>query len=486
MQGISMSSVRTRFAPSPTGYLHVGGLRTALYNYLYAKKKNGSFILRIEDTDQNRKVEGAVKNLIDTLHWAGVDFDEGPGTIGAVGPYVQSERLTLYQQHAYQLVNEGKAYHCFCSAERLEEIRQKLLAMKSPISYDRFCRDLPKEMVETKLRSNASNVIRMKMPLEGEVTFNDLIRGKVTIANTTLDDQVILKSDGFPTYHLAVVVDDHYMNISHVIRGEEWLPSTSKHVLLYKSFNWPLPQFAHLPLLLNPDKSKLSKRQGDVAVEDYRAKGYVKEGLLNFIALLGWNPGDNREIFSLQELIQEFSIERVGKSGAIFNIDKLNWLNQQHLRLLPNSRIAELIKPLLAEKGWSAIADDYLFNVIELMKERVTVLGDFVNGTSYFFEDPVVYDEKGVAKNWSLEIANRLHQLALRYTELEIFTAGATEQLLREEAERLQSSAGKLIHPLRLALTGVSLGPSLFHLIEILGKETTLRRIEQAIEKIPV
>ncbi len=293
--------VRVRFAPSPTGYLHVGGLRTALYNFLFAKHHGGKIILRIEDTDQSRKVEGAVENLIETLRWAGVVYDEGPDRNGGFGPYIQSQRLSLYQQYAKQLIGSNKAYYCFCSSERLDEVRKKQIALKQSPSYDRHCRDLSSAESEKRVAAGDRYVVRMKVPLDGEMTFEDVIRGKVTIAYKILDDQVLIKSDGFPTYHLAVVVDDHLMGITHIIRGEEWLSSVPKHILLYQYFGWELPEYVHLPLLLNPDKSKLSKRQGDVAVEDYRAKGYLKEAIVNFIAFLGWNPGDEREIFFMDQ-----------------------------------------------------------------------------------------------------------------------------------------------------------------------------------------
>jgi glutamyl-tRNA synthetase len=289
-KSIYVVSVRTRFAPSPTGFLHVGGLRTALYNYLFAKKHNGQFILRIEDTDQTRIVPGAVENLIETLKWAGIEFDEGPFKGGPFGPYIQSQRLELYHKHALELVEKGYAYYCFCSPERLEKMRQEQIKLGQPPKYDGTCRRLTSDEVKKKLDEGLPKTIRMKIPEWGELKFNDLIRGDVTINFKVLDDQILLKSDGFPTYHLAVVVDDHYMKISHVIRGEEWLPSTPKHILLYDYFQWEKPYFAHLPLLLNPDRTKLSKRQGDVAVEDYRAKGYLPEAVVNFIALLGWNP----------------------------------------------------------------------------------------------------------------------------------------------------------------------------------------------------
>ncbi len=479
-----MENIRVRFAPSPTGYLHVGGLRTALYNYLLAKKHHGKFLLRIEDTDQSRKVEGAMENLIETLQWAGLDFDEGPTKDGNFGPYIQSQRLPIYQQHAHQLVKEEKAYYCFCSAERLEQVRQKQIAAKVPPSYDRNCRSKSLEEAQKKIEHGERYVIRMKVPLTGELVFEDMIRGKVAIGYKILDDQVILKSDGFPTYHLAVVVDDHLMNISHVIRGEEWLPSTPKHILLYQYFGWEIPQFAHLPLLLNPDKSKLSKRQGDVAVEDYRAKGFLKEAIINFIALLGWNPGDNREIFSLEELVKEFSIERVGKSGAIFNIEKLQWLNQQHIRLKSDDELLALVKPNILEQGWKNFSDDYIKSVINLMKERVTVLPDFVNECKFFYEDPTSFDEKGKSKNWSAETPKHLARFVEKISELQNYTASTIEETLRTTATEFSLSAGKLIHPIRLAVSGISLGPSLFHLLEIVGKETVVRRINFAIKNL--
>ena len=477
-------SVRVRFAPSPTGYLHVGGLRTALYNYLVAKRSGGTFILRIEDTDQSRKVEGATENLIEALKWAGVEFDEGPGKDGNHGPYIQSQRLSLYHNHVRTLLGHDKAYYCFCTTERLDQLRKQQSESGVDPKYDRFCRNIPYEQAQKRIALNEPHVVRMKVPLGGEMVFEDIIRGKVTISYTVMDDQVILKSDGFPTYHLAVVVDDHLMEISHVIRGEEWLPSTPKHILLYQYFGWDVPMFAHLPLLLNPDKSKLSKRQGDVAVEDYRAKGYLKEALINFVAFLGWNPGDEREIFSIQDLIKEFSLERVGKAGAVFNIDKLNWMNQQHMKLKSNDELLPLVKPLMAGKGWNSFPDEYIKNVIGLMKERVVVLNDFVNSTSYFFEDPSSYDEAAKAKNWNADSSNYLKKLSVRLQVLIQFDSPSIENALRTTATEFNIGAGKLIHPLRLALSGISQGPSLFHLAEVLGKETVLRRIDAALERL--
>jgi glutamyl-tRNA synthetase len=472
-------SVRTRFAPSPTGYLHVGGLRTALYAFLFAKQNHGTFILRIEDTDQSRKVEGATEKLIEALHWAGVDFAEGPGKDGKFGPYIQSQRLNIYHDHAARLVEAGKAYHCFCTSERLESLRSSGGTM-----YDRHCRNIPADDAKRRVSAGEPNVVRMKIPDDGEITFHDEVRGDVTFAFGTLDDQVLLKTDGFPTYHLAVVVDDHTMEISHVIRGEEWLPSTPKHILLYRYFGWNIPKFAHLPLLLNPDKSKLSKRQGDVAVEDYRAKGYLKEALVNFVAFLGWNPGDEREIFSMDELVKDFSIERVGKAGAVFNVEKLNWMNQQHMKNRPNEALLPLVKPMLLEKGWTIPSDTYVLEVIGLLKERVILLPDFAASSGYFFEDPVSYDETAKAKNWKTETPSHLTALNEALKNSEPFDAANIETALRKTAESFQAGAGKLIHPMRLAISGVSNGPSLFHMAEVLGKECVTRRIETALRSI--
>lgn len=471
-----MSTVRTRFAPSPTGFVHVGSLRTALYDYLLAKKYNGQFILRIEDTDQTREVEGAVENLISVMHWAGIDFDEGPVKGGPYGPYVQSERLDIYNKYAQQLLEAGHAYYCTCSMERLEQLRQRQMASKQPPAYDRHCRNL-----NLQPKPGEPHVIRMKVPLEGELTFHDDIHGNITFSYRNVDDQVLVKSDGFPTYHLAVVVDDHLMKITHIIRGEEWISSTPKHILLYQYFGWEVPHIAHLPLILNPDRSKLSKRQGDVAVEDYRAKGYLKDALVNFVALLGWNPGDTREVFLLDDLVKEFSLERVGKSGAIFNVEKLRWMNEQHIRLLADRDILTMLKPELEARSMTQFKDEYLLAIIALMKERVTFIKDFIDNCCYFYQDPVSFDQAARAKNWTPETAPRLQAFATRCQDMQQFDAQSIEKELRAEAEKQQISASRIIHPLRLAVSGVSVGPSLFHLLELLGKETVIRRINLAI-----
>ncbi len=478
--------VRTRFAPSPTGYLHVGGLRTALYNYLFSKHKNGKFILRIEDTDQTRKVEGAVENLIETLKWAGIDYDEGPDRDGGYGPYTQSQRLNIYKDYAKQLIEKGHAYYCFCTPERLDEIRKKQLAAKLNPSYDKYCARLSKEETQKRVANGEKHVIRMKVPTDGELMFEDMIRGNVTIAYKMLDDQVLIKSDGFPTYHLAVVVDDHLMNITHIIRGEEWLSSVPKHILLYKYFGWEVPVMAHLPLLLNPDKSKLSKRQGDVAVEDYRSKGYLKEAILNFIAFLGWNPGDDREIFFIDQLIKEFSLERVGKSGAVFNIEKLNWLNQQHIKLKTNEDLAIFVKPHLQTAGLINIENKYLLNVISLMKERMIFPQDFVENSIYFFKEPEVFDETAISKHWEKETSQYENLLCERLESLNEYNKTSIEDAVRKLSEELKIKTSKLIHPTRLALSGRQTGPGLFEMMEVLGKEIVVKRLRFAADKFNI
>jgi glutamyl-tRNA synthetase len=483
-----LDEVRVRFAPSPTGYLHVGGLRTALYNYLFAKKNNGKFILRIEDTDRNRFVEGAVENLIETLKWAGLDYDEGPDKDGGRGPYVQSERLEIYRKYADQLMAEGKAYRCFCTQERLQKLREEQQRLKLPqAKYDKHCLHLSKEEIERNLAEGKPYVIRLNVQPGEKIAFDDIVRGRVEFDRETIDDQILIKSDGYPTYHLANVVDDYLMGITHVIRGEEWLSSTPKHVLLYEYLGWRLPKFAHLPLLLNPDRSKLSKRQGDVAVEDYRAKGYLKEALINFVALLGWSTSDNREIFTLEELVNEFSLERVHKSGAIFNIEKLNWLNAEHLRKKSNDELLAMLRDELKKSKYAdaELSDEYLLGVIEAMKERVSFVREFIENCPYFYERPTDYDPNVVKKRWKDDSAELLNEFVRKIEPLENPTKEDYEHALAEIAEEREIGKGRIIHPLRLAVSGVGIGPGVFDLVYILGKDEVIERIKIALEKIP-
>jgi glutamyl-tRNA synthetase len=479
-----LPSIRVRFAPSPTGYLHVGGLRTALYNYLFARKHNGTFILRIEDTDRSRYVEGAVEDLIETLRWAGLDYDEGPAKGAPAGPYVQSERIAVYKEHVEKLLAAGHAYYAFDTPEELDEMRKAQEKQKLTPKYDRRALKLSPDEVRSKLESGVPAVVRMRVPDSTTIAFQDHIRGQVEFSSEQLDDQVLLKSDGYPTYHLANVVDDHLMGITHVIRGEEWLSSTPKHVLLYRYFGWDLPEFAHLPLLLNPDKSKLSKRQGDVAVEDYRKKGYLPEALVNFVAFLGWNPGDEREIFSKEELIREFSLERVGKSGAVFNIEKLNWLNAQHLRLKTGAEILTMLRAQMNDGLGLEATDEFLLRVVEAMRERVTFVGDFLEKSPYFFRAPETFEAETVSKRWKPESASHLRALADAFSVLDHPQASDYEAALQRTAEESQIKKSDLIHPLRLAVSGMGAGPGLYDILAILGKDETIRRIDAAIQRI--
>jgi len=478
--------VRVRFAPSPTGYLHVGGLRTALYNYLFAKANNGTFILRIEDTDQNRYVEGAVENLLNTLNWVGLSYDEGPDKGGDYGPYFQSQRLDIYKKYALELVDKGKAYYAFDTPERLQELREKQIAEKLQPKYDKADLDLSPAEVKQKLDNGEPYVIRLNVVPGLRVTVNDKIRGLVEFSTDTVDDQILIKSDGYPTYHLANVVDDHLMKITHVIRGEEWLPSTPKHVLLYDYLGWEKPEFAHLPLLLNPDKSKLSKRQGDVAVEDYKAKGYLKEALINFVALLGWNAGDEKEYYQLEELVSSFSLERVHKAGAVFNLEKLDWLNFEHLRNKPEHELLEMLKSELKNSIYSEkeFTDDYLLKVIEAMRERANFAKDFINNAPYFFEEPTSYDETVISKRWKEDSPILLKKLNDEFASLDNPTKEDYEIALKKVAESESVGVGKLIHPLRLAVSGMGGGPGVYDILVIIGKEKTISRINKAIAEI--
>jgi len=484
---MSNKETRVRFAPSPTGYLHIGGLRTALYNYLYAKNKNGSLILRIEDTDRKRFVEGAVENLIDTLSWAEISFDEGPTMGGEYAPYLQSERLHIYKELAQKLISEEKAYYCFCTPERLEKLKEEQQKQKLPqAKYDKHCLHRSKSEIKEKLNSNDPLVIRLNVQPNQKVIFDDVIRETVEFDTNNIDDQVLLKSDGFPTYHLANVVDDHLMKITHVIRGEEWLTSTPKHIILYNYFGWEKPIFAHLPLLLNPDKSKLSKRQGDVAVEDYREKGYLKEALINFVALLGWNFGDEKEFYEMNELIEKFSLERVHKAGAVFNLEKLNWLNYEHLRKKPDQEVLKMLRAEIGKSEFSSIdfSDDYLLKVITAMKERVSFVKEYLTKSSYFFKAPESYEEQNLKKRWKEDSAELLNKLKERFEQLNNPSKEDFENALNEIASQLSINKGQLVHPLRIAVSGVGEGPGVYDIVSVLGKDEAISRISTALKKL--
>jgi glutamyl-tRNA synthetase len=479
-------TVRVRFAPSPTGYLHIGGLRTALYNYLFAKNQNGKFILRIEDTDRARFIPGAVENLISTLHWAGLEYDEGPGKEGSYGPYFQSQRLDIYKHNTEKLLERRQAYYCFCSQERLAKLREDQQKKGLQPKYDKHCLNLSSAEIKEKINSNSPFVIRMNIEPDKNIIFQDVVRGTVEFSSNVIDDQILIKSDGYPTYHLANVVDDHLMKMTHIIRGEEWLSSTPKHVLLYDFFNWERPVFAHLPLLLNPDKSKLSKRQGDVAVEDYMKKGYLKEALINFVALLGWTAGDDQEFYYTDQLINKFTLERVNKSGAVFNLEKLNWLNAEHLRNKPVVELLGLLKEEIRKTKYSSnnLSDEYLVKVINAMKERISFIYEIPQKGFYFFEAPEEYDETVISKRWKEDSSDNLKKLYEEFSNLNHPAKEDFEESLRKTSEILNIGTGKLIHPLRLAISGVGGGPGVFDILEIIGKEESLNRIKKAIEKI--
>jgi nondiscriminating glutamyl-tRNA synthetase len=487
--------IKTRFAPSPTGYLHIGGLRTALFDYLLSKQKNGKFVLRIEDTDRNRLVEGGIENIIKSLSWAKVIPDEGVvledekvTQKGDCGPYIQSERLEIYKKYIDQLIAQGDAYYCFCDKERLENLRKEQELNKKPTGYDGKCLKLTSQEVEEKIKNGEKYVVRMKMPKTGETILEDLVRGKIIFRNEISDDQVILKEDGFPTYHLAVVVDDHLMKITHVIRGEEWLSSVPKHITLYKMFGWDLPEFAHLPLLLNPDKSKLSKRQGDVAVEDYIKKGYLPEAIINFSVFLGWNPGDNREIFSLEELVKEFDFKKLNKSGAVFNLEKLNWYNKEYIKKLDDQRLVELVKPILIEDGYNleSISDEKLIKILNLEKERVVRLNDFSEAIKFIFTLENYNKELLIWKK--SDFSDAIEKLKEIYVILEkIAEEKWNKKDLEEEIIAFIKSkdygVGDVLWPLRIALSGLQNSPSPFEIAEVLEKDETLARINIALKK---
>lgn len=475
-----MSEVRVRFAPSPTGYVHVGSLRTALYNYLFARHHQGCFVLRIEDTDQSRYVEGAVENLLETLRWAGLDYDEGPEKGGPYGPYFQSQRKEIYHEHVQQLLDKDAAYPCFCSEETLNAMREEQQKKGLPVMYDGRCRNIPKEEALKRMKSEP-HVIRLKVPRTGNTMVKDIIRGDVSFENALIDDQILLKSDGFPTYHLANVVDDHLMKISHVIRGEEWLPSTPKHILLYRAFGWQEPQFAHLPLLLNPDRTKLSKRQGDVAVEDYRAKGFLPQALVNFVALLGWNKGDDQEIFSLEELVKYFSLERVNKAGAVFDVHKLEWMNGHYIRSIAEDEYLRIGQEWLKKLNLDTGDAQKNRLILQAVRPALNKFADLPQKTAVFFKDALEYDEQ--AKEWlakpeSKEILKIMIEELAQTDEL---TVESFKTLMKTVQKRSGQKGKDLWMPVRAAITGETHGPDLGIVLTVIGKRKVEQFLKQAL-----
>lgn len=494
--------IRVRFAPSPTGPLHIGGVRTALFNYLFAKKNGGTFVLRIEDTDQNRYVEGAEDYIIRALNWCGIPYDEGPGKERGFGPYRQSERKALYEKFVLELIEKGLAYYAFDTTEHLDFHRKDHEAKGKTFIYNWHNRlkldnslSLNTEEVKKKLDEGVPYVIRFKSPQDQKLVLQDIVRGTIEIDSNILDDKILFKSDGMPTYHLANIVDDHLMRISHVIRGEEWLPSLALHCQLYDAFGWERPKFAHLPLIMKPTgKGKLSKRDGEKggfpifpltwnASQGYEDEGYFPEAVINFLALLGWNPGTEQELFPLEALVREFALERINKSGARFDPEKNRWFNQQWLQRKSDKELANLVLPILDSKNITQALrnKERLFAIVALLKERAAFVSDFWELGHFFFESPTQYNEKAVKKQWKPDTGELMATVIGLLAQLEPFTAEHLQAALKAYITQNELSFGKIMAPLRLAIVGDVKGPDLFASMSIIGKETCLARMERAI-----
>ena len=505
-----MSNVRVRFAPSPTGPLHIGGVRTALYNYLFAKKHNGVFILRIEDTDQTRYVANAEKYITDALDWCRIPFDEGPGKNEKFGPYRQSERKELYEEYANTLIKKGKAYYAFDTSDELNAHRKQHEEAGKTFIYNWHNREkgrlvnsliLTEQATKKRIENGDNYVIRFKTPQDETLILKDEIRGSITIDTNTLDDKVLFKSDGMPTYHLANIVDDYLMKISHVIRGEEWLPSMPLHVLLYNAFGWDAPKFAHLPLILKPiGKGKLSKRDGDklgfpvfpLAYTNeetggvslgYKESGYFSDAFINMLSLLGWNPGTEQELFSIEELITTFDLSRVSKSGAKFSLDKTNWFNQQYLQKKTDAELALLFSVILKNKKIKS-SEGYVEKVVSLIKERAVFVKDFWSLSSYFFKTPEDYDEKASKKQWKEGTSVLMNELIIVLDSIDDFSSKTIEETVKSWISSKEIGFGKIMQPLRLAIVGEMKGPHLFDIIDMIGKDEAVLRIKKIIKKL--
>ena len=473
-------SVRVRFAPSPTGALHIGGARCALFNWLFARHMKGKFILRIEDTDRTRSTSDAVRTILHGMEWLGLDWDEGPQVDGPFGPYFQTERLEIYRKFTEQLIKEGKAYYCFCTPEELTEKRKQAEARKEAPRYDAACRKLSSEEIARNQAAAKPLVVRFLMPPGEVTTVEDLIRGEVKFENDLLDDFVILKSDGFPTYNFAAVVDDHLMEITHVIRGDDHLSNTPRQILLYQAFGWSLPAFAHIPMILGPDKARLSKRHGAASVVEYRDQGYLPEAVLNYIAKLGWGHKD-QEIFSREELTELFSLEGVGKNPAVFDVEKLKWLNGHYIRTALPERVIDLCEPLLIE-AYGNHDIGYIGRVVKLFLDRIKVIPEIVPLTAYFFKEDFEFEEKAVSKYLKDPQAPQiLSALADRLTKVEPFAKAEIEKVFKSLAEELKVKLGVVIHPCRAAVSGRTETPPMYDVLEVLGKEKVLRRLSAQI-----
>ncbi len=483
MQSESETPVRVRFAPSPTGYPHLGNIRTALFNWLFARHQGGTFVLRIEDTDVARKVEGAVDIILNSLSWLGLEWDEGP--------YFQSQRLSLYHETAQKLIDQDRAYLCYCSPERLEAMRKEQMRHKQPPKYDRRCRGLTQEERAQLDAKGIAPVVRFKTPHEGETTFDDLVYGSVTFKHDTLDDFVLLKSDGYPTYHLANIVDDHLMAISHVLRAEEWLSSTPRHVLLYQALEWQAPRFAHLPMILGPDRAKLSKRHGATNINEYQREGYLPDAMVNFLALLGWSLDDRTELLAREELVKNFSLDRVGKTGAIFNKEKLEWMNGVYLRRLSLGEFAHQAMPFLdrdlPESVNRPLSGDYVGQVLALIQERAKTLAEVPRLADFFFIDVPPY-EAGLFSKVGLADKSAIQAITIALQKLEMVTtwdSTTLESVLRTLATELGLRTREFFGLLRTAITGRTAAPPLFETMAVLGKEGCLKRLRATLQILP-
>jgi glutamyl-tRNA synthetase len=485
MKNTENNNIRLRFAPSPTGFLHIGNLRSALFGYFIAKSQKGKFILRLEDTDQKREVEGALDKLLEIFNWLNIKFDEGPKQGGNYGPYIQTQRLDKYQKLANELIEKGGAYRCFCTSERLEKMREDQQAQKLPPRYDRCCRDLSPSQIEEKLKNGESFVIRQKMPLEGEVIVFDEIRGEIKFPAKDLDDHVLIKSSGVPTYQFASVVDDHLMEISHVTRGDEWLPSFPKNILLYQAFNWQPPKFIHLPLILNKTGGKLSKRQGDVFVEEYKEKGYLPEAIINFCALLGWHPKNDREILTLSEIEKEFKLSDIGASPAVFDEEKLDYLNGYYIRQKTTTELKPLINIYFQEKGIK-IDEEKLEKIITISKERLKKLSDITEMSAFIISLPNFNKDllafKKLTKEEALKNLEEIYKFLVDIPENSWGVRQLEEKIFTFIKEK-NGKNGDYLWPLRVALSGLKNSPSPFEIAWTLGKEESLKRIKFSLSK---
>ncbi|WP_430884796.1 glutamate--tRNA ligase [Fusibacter sp. JL216-2] len=491
-------SVRVRFAPSPTGYVHIGSLRTALYDYLYAKKHDGKYVLRIEDTDRTRLVDDALDNLLEAVEWAGVMHDEGPVhnesgemvQIGDKGPYVQSERLHIYRPYVDQLIDEGHAYYCFCSKERLDAVREENKEKGIFSGYDGHCRDLSVEDAKKHIEAGESYVVRLKLPEDREVVIDDMVRGRVVMNTNDSDDQVLLKADGFPTYHLAVIVDDHLMGITHIIRGEEWLPSTPKHVILYEMFGWDVPKFAHLPNILNSEKKKLSKRHGDVSVADFRKKGYLPEALINFLALVGWSPEGDQEIMTMEEMIEKFSFDRVSKSGGVFDVQKLNWMSNHYIKEADLDRLTDLAVPYVVEAGYlteDAVSGHkvWLSRIVDLSREYLEYMAQIPKHVELFVGQEVKLEDEEAKTMVEMDhVPAMLEVLKAKLDEAEEFDAASVKKAFKATQKESGVKGKNLFMCTRVALTGQVHGPDLMEIISILGRDLAKKRIDFTLENL--